>query len=303
MRGITKPNWLDENEYPFQSRFFSTPYGNMHYVDEGTGDPIVFVHGNPSWSFESRNVIKALSKQYRCIAMDHLGFGLSDKPLNYAYLPQDHARNLEALLESLNLERITFVVGDWGGPIGLAYAIRHPEKIKSIVITNTWLWSVRNDPYYQGYSGFVGGPIGRWLIRNKNFFVQTIIPMAYGDRSKLTPQILKHYLEPLSRPEERKGNWVLPKQVTGASDWLESLWSQRHVLKDKIALIAWGGKDIAFREKELNTWINAFPKARVLRFEKSGHFLLEENSSELAEAIQNTFVRAPFGSQIPLSQG
>lgn len=295
MKSKIRPDWLDENEYPFKSHFFSTPYGDMHYVDEGPGNPIVFVHGNPSWSFEARKVIKSLSNQYRCVAMDHLGFGLSDKPSDFSYLPQDHAHNLETLLESLQLERITLVVGDWGGPIGLSYTIRHPEKIKSIVITNTWLWSVRKDLYYQGFSRFVGGPLGRWLIHKQNFFVQTIVPMAYGERSKLTPQIHKHYLEPLSKPEERKGNWIFPKQIMASSAWLDSLWNQRHVLNEKIALIAWGLKDIAFRARELNIWMKAFPEARVLCFEKAGHFLLEENPSELAQAIQETFV--PIGSE------
>ena len=286
MKNTTRPNWLDENEYPFKSHFFSTPYGEMHYVDEGTGDPIIFVPGNPSWSFETRNMIKSLSGQYRCIAVDHLGFGFSDKPLDFSYMPQEHAKNLEALLESLNLERITMVVGDWGGPIGLSYAIAHHEKIKSIVITNTWLWSVKTDWYYQGFSGFMGGALGRWLIRNKNFFAQNVVYMAFGDKSKLTPHIHKHYLEQFTNPEERKGNWVFPKQIIGASDWLESLWNQRQVLTDKIALIAWGAKDIAFREKELKTWIQAFPKARVIRFPNSGHFIPEENPVELADAIR-----------------
>ena len=286
MKNTTRPNWLDENEYPFKSHFFPTPYGEMHYVDEGTGDPIIFVPGNPSWSFESRNMIKSLSGQYRCIAVDHLGFGFSDKPLDFSYMPQEHAKNLEALLESLNLERITMVVGDWGGPIGLSYAIAHHEKIKSIVITNTWLWSVKTDWYYQGFSGFMGGALGRWLIRNKNFFAQNVVYMAFGDKSKLTPHIHKHYLEQFTNPEERKGNWVFPKQIIGASDWLESLWNQRQVLTDKIALIAWGAKDIAFREKELKTWIQAFPKARVIRFPNSGHFIPEENPVELADAIR-----------------
>jgi haloalkane dehalogenase len=179
------------------------------------------------------------------------------------------------------------VVGDWGGPIGLSYAIRHSEKIKSIIITNTWLWSVKNDLYYQGFSGFMGGLIGRWLIRRQNFFAQTVVSMAFGDKSKLTPHIHKHYLEQFSNPEERKGNWVFPKQIIGASDWLESLWNQRSLLNNKVAVIAWGAKDIAFREKELKTWISAFPKARVIRFPNSGHFIPEENPAELADAIRN----------------
>ncbi len=281
----TRPAWLDTNEFPFQSHYFTTPHGDMHYVDEGAGDPIVFVPGNPSWSFEARNVIKILAGQYRCLAVDHLGFGFSDKPLNFSYTPPDHAKNLEALLDSLNLERLTFVVGDWGGPIGLSYAIRHPEKVKSVVITNTFLWSVKNDWYYQGFSKFMGGPLGRWLIRNKNFFAQSVMTTAYGDKAKLTPKIHSHYLN--THPEERKGHWVFPGQIIGASAWLAALWEGRAALNGKVKLIAWGGKDIAFREKELQTWVAAFPTARVIRFPESGHYLPEENPAELAEAIQS----------------
>lgn len=279
------PAWLDRDEYPFPANYFETPHGKMHYISVGAGDPVVFVHGNPSWSFEARNVIKALSGARHCIAPDHLGFGLSAKPWDYSYLPQAQATNLEALLESLDLERITLVVGDWGGPLGLAYAIRHPDKIKAIVITNTWLWSVRTDLYYQGFSGFVGGPFGRWLIRRFNFFARTIVPMTYGDRSKLTPKIHTHFLKPFEIPAERKGSWVFPKQIIGASAWLESLWNQRQQLAGKVALIAWGMRDIAFRQKELNRWTQAFPTATVMRFENSGHFVPEENPIELAEAI------------------
>jgi haloalkane dehalogenase len=245
------------------------------------GEPIVFVHGNPAWSFEFRKLIKEFSKTNRCIAADMIGFGLSDKPTEYSYLPKDQAWNFDLFLESLSLENITMVVGDWGGPVGLSYAINHPEKIKNIVITNTWLWSVRNDWYYQAFSKFVGGPIGRWLIRYRNFFADTIVRSVFGDKSKLTPAIHAHYMMPLSRPEERKGSWVFPAQIIGSSDWLQSLWVRRDQLQSKNILIAWGMKDIAFRKKELNTWINAFPQARVVRFEDAGHFIPEEKPEEL----------------------
>jgi len=244
------------------------------------------VHGNPSWSFQFRSVIRGLSGTCRCIAPDHLGFGLSDKPPGWSYLPQDHAKNLEMLLDSLDLQQMTLVVGDWGGPIGLSYAIRHPERIRNLVITNTWLWSVRGDWYYRMFSGFIGGPLGRWLIRRNNFVAATLMPSLFGDRSRLTPEIHRHYLEPLARPEDRKGCWILPGQIIGASDWLQSLWDQRSVLQEKEILIAWGMRDIAFRKKELETWILTFPRARVVRFEDCGHFVSEEKPTELTEEIR-----------------
>lgn len=279
------PTWIDKSEYPFTPKKFALPMGTMSYVDEGEGMPLVMIHGNPSWSFEFRALVKRFSKTHRCIVPDHIGFGLSDKPAEWDYLPQQHAENLEKLLDSLDLENITLLVGDWGGPIGLSYAIKHPERIKNIAITNTWMWSAQADWYYQAFSGFVGGAIGRWLIRKYNFFTRTILESIYGDKSKLTPEIHQHFLMPLVKPEERKGNWVFPKQIIAASDWLGELWSQRDALDGKIKLFAWGMKDIAFREKELNHWMQNFPTVRVARYPDAGHFLAEEKADELIQEM------------------
>jgi len=123
--------WLDRNEYPFQSKYFDLPMGRMHYVDEGeSAHAIVMVHGNPAWSYTYRKLVKCLSNKYRCIAPDHIGFGLSDKPIDWDYLPENHAANFEKLLNHLDMQSITLIVGDWGGPIGLSYAVNHPDKIK-----------------------------------------------------------------------------------------------------------------------------------------------------------------------------
>jgi haloalkane dehalogenase len=284
---MTSPLWLDSKEYPFESHYFNTPAGAMHYVDEGIGEPIVFVHGNPVWSFEFRNLIKEFSKTNRCIAPDLIGFGLSDKPAGWSYLPKEQAKNLDLFLESLHLDNITLVVGDWGGPIGLSYALSHPEKIKNIVITNTWLWSVRSDWYYQVFSRFAGGPAGRWLIRNHNFFAGTIVRALFADKSHLTPKIHEHYLMPLAKPEERKGSWIFPAEIIGSSDWLQSLWDKHTLLREKKILIAWGMKDIGFRENELKTWMQAFPDAKVVRFEDAGHFVVEEKAAELIAEMKN----------------
>lgn len=283
---MREQEWLNTNEYPFEPKYFETSAGKMHYVDEGTGAPIVFVHGNPSWSFEFRKLISSLSRKYRCIAPDHIGFGLSDKPREWSYLPRDHAENFEGLTESLDLDGITLVVGDWGGPIGLSYAIAHPEKMKNLVITNTWLWPANKDPYYIAFSAFMGGPVGRLLIKRYNFFAGALLKAIYGDRSKLTPEIHRNYLEPLSEPAERRGCWTFPKQIVGSTDWLKSLWQKREVLDGKTILFAWGMKDLAFREKELNRWTKSFPQARAIRYEDAGHFVAEEKPAELVVAIE-----------------
>ena len=124
------------------------------------------VHGNPGWSFEFWNIVKELSKTHRCIVPDHIGFGLSNKPYDWDFLPKSHAQNFELFMDSLNLDNITLVVNDWGGPIGLSYALKHPEKIKKIIILNTWMWSVENDPYYQKFSKFMVGGFGKFMIKH-----------------------------------------------------------------------------------------------------------------------------------------
>lgn len=277
--------WFSK-EYPFKSFFYKTPAGLMHYIDEGSGDPVVFIHGNPSWSFQFRNIVKELSGTNRCIAPDLLGFGLSDKPEAWTYLPADHADILEGLLESLDLKKITMVVGDWGGPIGLSYAILHPDRIKNVVITNTWIWPVNNDLRFQVFSKMVGGPVGRWLIMRRNFFARDILKSAFGDKTKLTAAIHHHYLLPLENPKERKGTWIFPREIIGSSTWLYRLWSNIHLLKEKHVLILWGMKDIAFREKELNRWIQVFPGAEVVRLPDAGHLIAEEKPLEMIDALR-----------------
>ena len=125
---------VNVQEYPFTSHAFDSPDGKLHYIDEGKGKVIFFVHGTPVWSYVYRKLIKDLSAQYRCIAVDHLGFGFSDKPQDADYAPEAHARRLEALIEHLQLQQITLVVHDFGGPIGLCYALRHPENVDKVII-------------------------------------------------------------------------------------------------------------------------------------------------------------------------
>lgn len=277
--------WINRNEYPFESRYFEVPAGRLHYVDEGAGSPIVMVHGNPTWSFLYRDLIKRLKPRYRCIALDHIGFGLSDKPKDWSYLPEDHTKNLTALINNLELSNITLVLQDWGGPIGLSYAVAHPEKVARIVLMNTWAWPVNRDFHYIAFSRFMGGPVGRMLIRRYNFFAQMVLRQAFGDKSKLSKAVHTHYLRPLEMPENRKGCMVFPKQIIDSTPWLERIWRRISTLNDKPKLFIWGMKDIAFRDKELKRWEQTFPEARSVRLDTVGHFVQEEAPVELAEAV------------------
>jgi len=280
------PTWLDQQEYPFTPKQFSLPMGTMSYVDEGAGEPVVMVHGNPVWSFVYRHFIEHLRGNYRCIAMDHIGFGLSDKPFEWSYRPQAQGENLQALLDSLDLTGINLIVQDWGGPIGLSYAVNNPERIKRLIILNTWMWPVNDDWYYRAFSGFMGGVAGRFLIRRFNFFARVVTRMAYGDKSKIPPRIHAHYLNALPTPQSRKGSWVLPREIIASSDWLTQLWAQRENLSAKPAMLAWGMKDIAFREKELNRWASLFPQASITRYEDAGHYVQDEKGPELVLLVE-----------------
>ena len=277
--------WLDRNEYPFQSKFFDLPMGRLHYVDEGeSSHAIVMVHGNPAWSYTYRKLIKCLSNKYRCIALDHIGFGLSDKPIEWDYLPENHATNFEKLLNHLDVQSITLIVGDWGGPIGLSYAVNHPDKIKTIVITNTWMWSVKGIFHYEMFSRFMGGIIGRVLIKRYNFFVKVLMKKMF--QTEIAPPVHQHYIEPLKKPMDRKGCWIFPKQIIGSSSWLSNLWSKKDAITDKPSIIIWGKKDIAFRDIELEKWKTLFTDVEVHEYDKVGHFVQEELGYELCPLVE-----------------
>jgi len=277
-------NWVDRNEYPFADHFLNLSMGRMHYVDEGHGHPILMVHGTPEWSFGYRYLIKGLSQKYRCIACDHIGFGLSYKPVNWSYLPEAHAQNLAELIETLDLKEFTLVVHDYGGPIGLAYAVDHPENIHSLVLMNTWMWSLDHDPHFTRTKLFAGA-LGRFLYEYMGFSARVMLPSAMGDKSKLTRPIHRQYLNAWRMPEERRGTWVFARELIGSSAWYDSLWQKRATLQDKPALILWGLKDFAFRRVELEKLKTMFRNPQMMAFESTGHFVPEELREQLSPII------------------
>lgn len=277
--------WLDRDEYPFRSRFLSTPEGSMHYVDEGEGEVLLFLHGNPTWSFMYRDLIRHFSSAgFRCIAPDYLGFGLSDKPAGVEYMPQLHARNVASLIEELGLNDLTIVLHDWGGPIGMSYAVDHPANIRRLVVLNTWFWSLKGKPSAELYTLILGGPIGRFLCRRFNAFPRFIMQLPFK-RRKMTPDIHAHYTAPFPSPETRDGQWMFVRAVTGESDWLASIWEKHDALRDKPALLLWALDDPVFGPEYLERWTAAFPSHRLTTLPGVGHFVAEEASGDLIEPM------------------
>jgi haloalkane dehalogenase len=150
-----RPAWIPQDLYPFDDHYVDVDGATIHYVDEGNGPPLLLLHGNPTWSFLYRDVIKGVSDRYRCIAPDHAGFGLSRAPAGYGFTPEEHARVLERFVEQLDLNDVTMMVQDWGGPIGFAAATRHPDRFSAFVIGNTWAWP-KSDPGTQLFSRLLG---------------------------------------------------------------------------------------------------------------------------------------------------
>ena len=288
----TRPEWLSGKMFPFESRFFTAPSGHeMHYIDEGEGKPIVFVHGNPSWSFEFRLLVKGLRSDFRCIAPDHIGFGLSSRSNQREdYRPQFHADTFTALINYLDLEDITLYLTDWGGPIGLHFARMHPDRVKRIIIANTWCWPVSRDPHFVMFSFMMSSWIGQFLIKRFNFFVNKVMPKAMGNKDVLTPELMQHYRNAQPTPASRSASAALPGAIVGETDWLRSIWDDRATFANLPMLILWGLKDIAFRRKELELWKSEMANFKACEFEDLGHFLAEEAPDRILPLI-STFMK------------
>ena len=273
---MTAPGWLDRIEYPFTSKWLELSAGRLHYVDEGQGRPLVFVHGTPDWSFVWRHLIKALSPRYRCIAPDNLGFGLSDKPQDASYAPAEQAANLRQLIEHLGLRDVTLVLHDFGGPFGFSYALERPDNVRSLVLMNTWMWSLRGDRHFEWAGRFFAGRLGRYLYLRHNFAARVMLKYSFADRARLPSRIHAQYLGPFPTPESRAATWAYARSLLDGSEWYESLWRRRERLRDKPTLLVWGMKDRAFREKELARLESVFARREVIRLDQVGHFPPEE---------------------------
>jgi len=276
--------WLDRTRYPFQSHYVDVPDGTMHYVDEGEGHKLLMLHGTPTWSFLYRDLITHLSRTYRVVAPDHLGFGLSSKPEGYSYRPQDQTRNLAAFIDALGLRDLTLVVHDYGGPIGLAYALQHPENIRHLVLFNTWMWSLRAEPDKAVAGWVMGGAFGRWLYQRTDFEFGLLIPSVYASRAAYRA-VESQYRGPFDSDFAFEIAWIQARELLASSDWYASLWAQRETLQDIPALLLWGLKDPVFGRSYLEKWQAALPDAQTQTFEDAGHFVQEEAGTAAAEHI------------------
>jgi haloalkane dehalogenase len=288
---MSRQAWIPESLYPFESHFAEVGGARVHYVDEGSGPPLLLLHGNPTWSFLYRDIVKALRDRYRCIAPDHPGFGLSTAAPGYGFTPAEHAGILEQFVTHLDLTGVTMMVQDWGGPIGFAVATRQPDRFARFVVGNTWAWP-KADPGTQVFSRVLGSRFGGYLILQRNFFVERLIPGGVR-RKKLSDEVMNAYRGPFPTPESRTPVHVFPREILKSRPFLAEVERGLPALRDRPALIVWPTKDVAFREPELRRWEQVFPNHRTVKLEGAGHYVQEEASDEIAAAIRDWNAGSP----------
>jgi haloalkane dehalogenase len=268
------------------SHYVALRNGRIHYTDDGAGPIILFVHGTPTNSYEFRHLVAALSKTHRCIAPDHLGFGQSDRPRDFAYTPEAHAAVLREFADALGLDRFTLVVHDFGGPIGLPLALADDARVERVVIMNTWAWPLDDDPRMARGAAFIGGALGRLLYRYANASLRLIMPSAYGDKRKLTPDIHRRYLDVFrDRGARVLVLHAMAKSLLGSRAHYQWLLDRIGALRRMPVLIVWGMKDSAFQPYQLERWQSLLPDAQVVKIEGAGHWPHEEEPGRVSDAL------------------
>lgn len=277
--------WIDRTEYPFESKWFDVGKKRMHYIDEGTGMPIVFLHDTPGWSFEFRHLIKGLRNQFRCIAIDYVGFGLSDKPTEWTYRPDRQAEYFADFIDGLNLPEFSMVVHGIGGPIGLSYALQRPSQVSHLVLINTFMWPLNQNQNAKKVDKLVNGPLGRTAYLSANYAVRKMCS-EIKERQFFNRTVQSHYKEPLDEAATRVGPYGYAKALLGSSGWFQALWDQREVLATIPSEIIWGMQDKLLTDLDLSRWQMLLPEAPVKKLKNLGHYLVEEMGPGLGPAIE-----------------
>jgi haloalkane dehalogenase len=284
--------------YPFESHVFDRDGLRLHYLDEGGGEPVVMLHGNPTWSYYYRNLVTALRDRFRCIVPDHIGCGLSDKPQppRYDYSLKSRVDDLTALLDHLGVrERVTLIMHDWGGMIGMAWAARHVEAVKKLVILNTAAFHLPRTKRFP-FRLWLGRntSLGAWLIRSRNLFCTHAANVGVK-RKPMLPEVRRWYLQPYDSWENRVAvlQFVQTIPLKSADPGYEIVSEVEQSLPkfaNTSTLICWGIKDFVFDRHFLEEWERRMPHAQVKRFEDCGHYILEDAAEEIVPLV-NEFVR------------
>jgi haloalkane dehalogenase len=290
--------------YPFAGHVLDRGGLRYHYLDEGRGEPVVMVHGNPTWSFFYRHLAIALRDRHRVVVPDHIGCGLSDKPGDdrYVYRLRSRVDDLEVLLDHLGIDRgVTLVVHDWGGAIGMAWAARHPERVARLVILNTAAFPLPRTKALPWQLRIVRDlrPMG-WLVQGLNAFAWVAAHVATA--KGLPPEVRRAYLAPYDSWAHRIATLRFVQDIPlGPSDPSWPLLQEIHAglahFRRTPALICWGGRDFVFDDHFLRQWQVELPEAEVHRFPDAGHYVLEDARDDIVRLVHAFLAAHPIASR------
>jgi haloalkane dehalogenase len=260
----------------------------MHYVDEGDGPPVLMVHGNPTWSFYYRQLIETLRPQFRTIAVDHVGCGLSDKPLQYDYQLRQHIENLLNLIDACGLSKATLIAHDWGGAIGLGALLRRPDVFERVVLLNTGAFP---PPYIPFRIRVCRWPIiGKFGVQGLNLFARAATVMATEQPGGLADGVAAGLLAPYDSWNNRTAIYQFVRDIPGSPS--HPTWSLLQEIENGLdslqrwpIKLIWGMKDWCFRPPCLERFVEHWPDAQIERIEDAGHYVLEDAPGQVSESV------------------
>jgi len=281
-----------DGTFPFAPRYNDVNGFAMHFVDEGIGEPIVLVHGDPTWGYLYRKFIPILSSHRRCIVPDHMGMGKSDIPQEpYPYRLKHHIANLEAVLLGLNLDDLTLVLHDWGGSVGLGFAIRHPRRIKRLVLMNTWAFAPWPGGPFPRLLELVRSERGEKFVLEKNGYLEPALLGTTYHQENLTKTALDAYHAPYPTPESRLAmlSWSRDIPVNER----DPSWGEMKRVEQGLAqftgvpvLLVWGMRDPVLPPSVLRMWQRIYPRATTHEIDDASHFLQEDAPERVAMLIE-----------------
>ena len=278
--------------YPFQSREVTLDGHRCHYVDEGAGPVLLMVHGNPTWSFYWRNLILALKENYRVIAVDHIGCGLSDKPspAEYSYRLGQRIADLNHFIEKLDLQGITLVAHDWGGAVGMGAAVAAPERFARFVLMNTAAFRAKRCPWPIRLCHV---PIlGQAAIQGLNLFARSATRMTVCKPERMTPAVKAGYLAPYDCWANRVAvyRFVCDIPLSPRHPSYQTLLDIERGLSKEFqrhpVCLIWGMRDWCFSPEFLERFREFLPLAEVHRLEDAGHYLVEDAHERIVPLME-----------------